>query len=71
MLNCTSEGGPELEYQWEFQGNVISNDSILMINNVNTSNGGDYTCNVTNDAGSNDTMVTVYSKLLLCCCSCL
>ena len=62
MLNCTSEGGPQLEYSWVFLGDIISNSSMLVIDNVNTTHGGDYTCNVTNTAGSNDTTVTVYSK---------
>ena len=64
MLNCLSEGGPELEYTWLFSGSVIpnANTSTLVINNVNTTRGGDYTCNVTNDAGFDSDMITVYSK---------
>ena len=62
MLNCTSVGGPQLEYSWVFLDDIISNSSMLVIDNVNTTHGGDYTCNVTNAAGSNDTTVTVYSK---------
>ena len=64
MLNCVSEGGPQLEYIWIFLGSEIANTAILMINNVNTTHGGDYTCNVTNDAGFDSDMITVYSKLL-------
>ena len=62
MLDCTSQGGPQLEYSWTFLGDMIYNNSMLIINNVNTTHGGNYTCNVTNAAGSNDTTVTVYSK---------
>ena len=64
MLNCLSEGGPELDYTWLFSGSMIpnANTSTLIINNVNTTNGGDYTCNVTNDAGFDSDMITVYSK---------
>ena len=61
-LNCTSEGGPQLQYFWVFLGNIISNSSILIIDNVTTTDGGNYTCTVTNDAGSSDAIVTVYSK---------
>ena len=62
MLNCTSEGGPQLEYSWMFLGDIISNSFMLIINNVNTTHGGNYTCNVNNLAGSHDTNVTVYGK---------
>ena len=62
MLNCLSDGGPELEYGWLFAGNVIANTPTVTINNVNNSNGGDYTCNVTNVAGYKSDTITVYSK---------
>ena len=67
QLNCMSEGGPVLEYTWLFSGDIIdnANTSTLTINNVNTSHAGDYTCNVTNNAGTDNYTVTVYSKLFL------
>ena len=65
LLNCLSEGGPELEYVWLFSGSVIANTNSLMIDNVNTSHGGEYTCNVTNDAGYDSDTVTVYSELFV------
>ena len=65
QLSCLSEGGPELEYTWLFSGNVIANTSTLTIDNVNTSHGGEYTCNVTNDAGYDSDTVTVYSELFV------
>ena len=61
-LNCASEGGPQLRYIWMFLGNIISNSSMLIIDNVTTTDGGNYTCTVTNDAGSSDALVTIYSK---------
>ena len=66
QLNCSSEGGPQLEYTWTFSGGMITNatSNILTIDNVTTSNGGNYTCNVTNNAGYNTSTVTVYSELL-------
>ena len=65
QLRCSSEGGPQLEYTWTFSGGMITNanSNILTIDNVTTSNGGNYTCNVTNNAGYNTSTVTVYSKL--------
>ena len=66
QLNCSSEGGLVLEYTWLFSGNMIpnANTSTLTINNVNTTNAGDYTCNVTNNAGYQNNTITVYSKSL-------
>ena len=65
QLNCLSEGRPELEYTWLFSGSMIPNASNnnLVINNLSTTDGGDYTCNVTNAAGNSSSTVTVYSKL--------
>ena len=65
-LNCTSEGGPVLEYTWMFSGNIIpnANTDTLIIDNVNTTHAGDYSCNVTNDAGTDSDTITVHSKSL-------
>ena len=73
QLNCSSEDGPVLEYTWIFSGNIIpnANTSTLTINNVNTTHAGDYTCNVTNNAGYQSNTITVYSKSLyhiVCLC---
>ena len=63
-LNCTSEGGPQLEYTWIFSNNTIDNDAMLNINSANVTNRGDYTCNVTNNAGFSSNTTTVYSELI-------
>ena len=67
QLNCLSEGGPFLEYSWLLSGITIpnANTNTLTIDNVNTTHAGDYTCNVTNDAGTDSNTITVYSKSLL------
>ena len=67
QLNCLSEGGPILEYGWLLSGSIIpnANTDTLTIDNVNTTHAGDYTCNVTNDAGTDSNTITVYSKSLL------
>ena len=64
VLNCQSDGGPQLEYTWIFSGSEISNNPTLTIDNVTASNGGEYTCNVTNDAGYDSDTVTVYSEFV-------
>ena len=62
VLNCQSDGGPQLEYTWIFSRTEISNNQTLTIDNVTAFNGGDYTCNVINNAGQESDTVTVYSK---------
>ena len=66
QLNCSSDGGPVLEYTWLHSGNIIpnANTNVLTINNVNTTHGGEYICNVTNNAGYDSEDITVYSKPL-------
>ena len=68
-LHCSSEGGPQLEYSWS-RTNTLSNDTTtntnnLTISNVTTLDGGNYTCTVTNDAGSSSNNVTVYGQLVI------
>ena len=64
QLNCSSKGGPQLEYTWTFSESMITNanSNILTIDNITTSNGGNYTCNVTNNAGSDNNTITIYGK---------
>ena len=66
QLNCSSEGGPVLEYTWLLSDNIIPNANVstLTINSVTTTYGGDYTCNITNSAGTDSDTITIYSKLL-------
>ena len=66
VLNCHSEGGPQLEYNWIFLGKEIANTQILTIDKVNASSGGNYTCNVTNSAGYESYTITVYSEFAIC-----
>ena len=58
-LTCTTEGGPDNTFQWSFNGEELDseNSSDLTLLNVAAENGGAYTCNVTNAAGS-DTYTT-------------
>ena len=65
VLNCSSEGSPDLEYTWLSPGNVtISiNTSTLIIDNITGSDGGEYTCNVTNNFGTDSNTITVHSEL--------
>ena len=68
QLHCSSEGGPQLEYSWSrtntFSNDTTTNTNTLTISSVTTLDGGNYTCTVTNDAGSSSNAFTVYGKLL-------
>ena len=58
-LTCSGVGGPDNIYQWQFSGQDIDDETSteLDISNVNASNGGDYSCVVSNAAG-NSTITT-------------
>ena len=43
---------------------VNVNNSTLIINTVLTTDGGNYTCNVTNIVGNASNIITVYSESL-------
>ena len=62
ILECHSEGGPQLNYTWIFLGKEIASTATLTIDNVNASNGGNYTCNVTNSAEFESHAIIVYSE---------
>ena len=61
-LTCTSEGGPQLEYNWIILDQEVGGYFVLNISNASISNGGNYICNVTNVAGYATNATTVYSE---------
>jgi len=72
-LNCSSEGGPDLEYSWSRIGNdfsvdTITNTNTLIISNLTTVDGGNYICTVNNSAGTDSHTITVYGELLFIVC---
>ena len=80
-LECRAEGGPNNQHVWYHRGAPVvpiddltitssSNDthsvSVLSIRNVDVAtHEGDYTCNVTNMAGTESKTSTVVGKLTL------
>ena len=70
-LKCSSDGGPDFEYSWSRNGeNGLSSDVIvttdtLVIPIITTADGGDYTCTVTNDAGSSTDTMTIYGVFIM------
>ena len=61
-FTCSSLGGPEATYQWSKNGSVLEgeNSTLLVISNVSTSSGGNYTCNASNPAGYDTASGTLY-----------
>ena len=68
QFNCSAEGGPQLEYSWSrtntLSNNTTTNTNNLTISNISALDGGNYTCTVTNDAGSSSNTVTIYGELV-------
>jgi hypothetical protein len=68
MLECTSVGGPNNAYQWQANGVNLDNEilPILMLPNITVDSGGEYTCVVSNIAGSHSasTFLFVYPYFL-------
>ena len=52
-FTCASLGGPGVTYQWSKDDSVLEgeNSTLLVISNVSTSSGGNYTCNASNTEG--------------------
>ena len=57
---CGALGGPNNIFQWQINGNIIGNDSILEVMDTDASSGGVYTCTVSNAAGSDSASTTLY-----------
>ena len=59
-ITCISMGGPGNVYQWEKDGEIVANDSILTLMDIDASSGGSYTCTVSNLAGNDTATTTLY-----------
>ena len=61
-LTCTALGGPEVFFQWQFNGEDIptETDPILALSSVNASDGGEYSCLTSNTAGNSSASTSVF-----------
>ena len=59
-LTCSAFGGPNNTFLWEMNGSIIGNDSMLDVTDIDASSGGNYTCTVSNAAGSDSASTTLY-----------
>jgi hypothetical protein len=68
VLVCTSMGGPGNTYQWQANRTNLNNETlpILVVFNITAYSGGEYTCVVSNPAGSHSasTFLFVYPYFL-------
>ena len=59
-FNCFAMGGPQNIYRWMMNGETIGNESTLLVNDIDASSGGSYTCLVSNAAGNDSASITLY-----------
>ena len=60
MLVCTAMGGPDISFQWEVNGTIVGNNSVLNLVTIDASHGGNYNCIVSNAAGTDSASTTLY-----------
>ena len=60
-FTCSSLGGPDNMFQWQKEGEDLPSESlsILTLTDVNATDGGLYTCVVTNAAGNDSSDITL------------
>ena len=53
-FNCLAQGGPDNTYQWQRNGTDLDNETMqtLTIYQISATDGGEYTCVVSNAAGN-------------------
>ena len=65
ILNCRASGGPNNTFQWLFNNEIIERATTSILN-LNEVEGGEYICQVSNIAGSeNNTIVLVGKSILI------
>ena len=59
---CMSQGGPRISYLWQKNGNDLTSETseTLTLPSVIAEDGGEYTCVVSNDAGSENATAVLY-----------
>ena len=70
-IKCSAEGGPDNIFQWSHNGSVLANGTtstlVLNITAVAVENLGNYTCMVTNAAGSDSSTSILHGNFLPAC----
>ena len=63
-FTCSARGGPDNVFQWQKNGADLpgENQTTLQLTLVSATDGGEYTCVVSNAAGNETTSVTLYVR---------
>ena len=64
ILNCRASGGPNNTFLWYFNDEIIERETTDVLNRDEVE-GGEYTCQVTNIAGSENGSVVLIGKTVL------
>ena len=68
-FNCSAQGGPDNTYQWQRNGTDLDNETMetLTISRISATDGGEYTCVVSNAAGNDSasTLLNVSPEIVL------
>ena len=64
ILNCRASGGPNNTFLWYFNDEIIERETTDILNHDEVE-GGEYTCQVTNIAGSENDSVVLIGKTVL------
>ena len=64
-FNCFAMGGPQNVFSWKKTGgdNIITNDAILTLTSITSTDGGEYQCSVRNRAGEDNITVTLNGNI--------
>ena len=64
VFTCSAQGGPNNAFQWFFDGSPVTpsspTESDYTISNISASDGGQYTCVVSNAAGNASNSTTLF-----------
>ena len=63
-LTCSARGGPDNVFQWQKNGTDLpgENQTTLQLTDIDATDGGEYTCVVSNAAGNDSTSTTLYIR---------
>lgn len=65
-FTCSTQGSPNNTYQWQKDGDLIEETSAtLTISNITAVNGGNYTCVVSNAAGTGSAAAILYVEPII------
>ena len=59
-LDCSAMGGPNNTFQWTKNGVIVGNENALNLVAIDASYGGNYTCMVSNGAGTDSVSTILY-----------